>query len=126
MKSGQASVSYNTSYAYYNEQVYSLFDGIAKYAVSFKDSLEKSDKEVFNGDIGTICSIDLEESQLQIEFGGRKIEYESHELDEVSLAYAASIHKSQGSEYPAVVIPLATQHYMMLERNLVSLPWSSV
>lgn len=77
------------------------------------------DKEVFNGDIGTICSIDLEESQLQIEFDGRKVEYESHELDEVSLAYAASIHKSQGSEYPAVVIPLATQHYMMLERNLV-------
>jgi len=77
------------------------------------------DKEVFNGDIGAICSIDLEESQLQIEFDGRKVEYESHELDEVSLAYAASIHKSQGSEYPAVVIPLATQHYMMLERNLV-------
>ncbi|MCW5821622.1 MAG: ATP-dependent RecD-like DNA helicase [Cyanobacteria bacterium TGS_CYA1] len=77
------------------------------------------DKEVFNGDIGTICSIDVEESQLQIEFDGRKVEYESHELDEVSLAYAASIHKSQGSEYPAVVIPLATQHYMMLERNLV-------
>src|SRR5262249_27315711 len=75
------------------------------------------DKEVFNGDIGTISSIDLEESELVIEFDGREVKYDVSELDEVSLAYAASIHKSQGSEYPAVVIPLATQHYMMLERN---------
>ncbi|MBZ0186679.1 MAG: AAA family ATPase, partial [Candidatus Obscuribacterales bacterium] len=77
------------------------------------------DKEVFNGDIGTIISIDLDESELVIEFDGREIEYDVNELDEVSLAYAASIHKSQGSEYAAVVIPLATQHYMMLERNLL-------
>lgn len=77
------------------------------------------DKEVFNGDIGTITSIDPEESELLIEFDGREVKYEFSELDEVSLAYAASIHKSQGSEYPAVVIPLATQHYMMLERNLL-------
>jgi exodeoxyribonuclease V alpha subunit len=77
------------------------------------------DKEVFNGDIGTISSIDLEESELIIEFDGREVTYDLNELDEVSLAYAASIHKSQGSEYPAVVIPLATQHYMMLERNLL-------
>ncbi len=54
-----------------------------------------------------------------IDFDGREVKYEASELDEVSLAYAASIHKSQGSEYPAVVIPLATQHYMMLERNLL-------
>jgi exodeoxyribonuclease V alpha subunit len=77
------------------------------------------DKEVFNGDIGTISSIDLEESELLIDFDGREIQYDFSELDEISLAYAASIHKSQGSEYPAVVIPLATQHYMMLERNLL-------
>jgi exodeoxyribonuclease V alpha subunit len=77
------------------------------------------DKEVFNGDIGTISSIDLEESELVIEFDGREINYEVNELDEISLAYAASIHKSQGSEYSAVVIPLSTQHYMMLERNLL-------
>src|SRR5208282_3740272 len=77
------------------------------------------DKEVFNGDIGTISSIDLEESELIIDFDGRPVKYDVNELDEVSLAYAASIHKSQGSEYPAVVIPLATQHYMMLERNLL-------
>ncbi len=77
------------------------------------------DKEVFNGDIGTISSIDLEESELVIEFDGRQVKYDFNELDEISLAYAASIHKSQGSEYPAVVIPLATQHFMMLERNLL-------
>jgi len=82
-------------------------------------SVNNYDKEVFNGDIGTIASIDLEESELVIEFGGREVKYDVSELDEVSLAYAASIHKSQGSEYPAVVIPLATQHYMMLERNLL-------
>jgi exodeoxyribonuclease V alpha subunit len=77
------------------------------------------DKEVFNGDIGTITAVDTEESELLIEFDGREVKYDFNELDEVSLAYAASIHKSQGSEYPAVVIPLATQHYMMLERNLL-------
>ncbi|MBK9142708.1 MAG: ATP-dependent RecD-like DNA helicase [Candidatus Melainabacteria bacterium] len=77
------------------------------------------DKEVFNGDIGTISSIDIEESELVIEFDGREVKYDFNELDEISLAYAASIHKSQGSEYPAVVIPLATQHFMMLERNLL-------
>jgi uncharacterized protein YheU (UPF0270 family) len=77
------------------------------------------DKEVFNGDIGRIEKIDLEESLVFIDFEGRTVEYEFGELDEVSLAYATSIHKSQGSEYPAVVIPLTTQHYMLLERNLV-------
>ncbi len=77
------------------------------------------DKEVFNGDIGTISSVDMEESELLIDFDGRDVKYDFNELDEVSLAYAASIHKSQGSEYAAVVIPLASQHYMMLERNLL-------
>ena len=77
------------------------------------------DKEVFNGDIGTISSIDLEEAELVIDFDGRAVTYDVNELDEVALAYAASIHKSQGSEYAAVVIPLALQHYMMLERNLL-------
>lgn len=77
------------------------------------------DKEVFNGDIGTITNVDPEEAELTIEFDGREVKYDVHELDEVSLAYAASIHKSQGSEYPAVVIPLAMQHYMLLERNLL-------
>jgi exodeoxyribonuclease V alpha subunit len=77
------------------------------------------DKEVFNGDIGQITEIDVEEGLLQVDYDGRTVEYEFGELDEVSLAYATSIHKSQGSEYPAVVIPLAMQHYTLLERNLI-------
>jgi len=77
------------------------------------------DKEVFNGDIGQILEIDIEESTLKANYDGRIVEYEFGELDEVSLAYATSIHKSQGSEYPAVVIPLAMQHYSLLERNLI-------
>ncbi len=76
-------------------------------------------KEVFNGDIGRIESVDPENGLLRVDFDGRAVEYEFGELDEVSLAYATSIHKSQGSEYPAVVIPLAMQHYMLLERNLI-------
>src|SRR6185295_18224583 len=62
---------------------------------------------------------DIEESLLQIQFDDRIVDYEFNELDEISLAYAISIHKAQGSEYPAVVIPLAMQHYMLLERNLL-------
>ncbi len=77
------------------------------------------DKEVFNGDIGRITAIDLEQSTVTVDFDGRAVNYEWGELDELSLAYAASIHKSQGSEYPVVVIPLAMQHYLLLERNLL-------
>lgn len=77
------------------------------------------DKEVFNGDIGRILEIDVEEGELLIEYDGRSVNYEFSELDEVQLAYATSIHKSQGSEYQAVVIPLAMQHYTLLERNLI-------
>lgn len=77
------------------------------------------DKEVFNGDVGHIVAIDLEEGSLQVDFEGRSVGYELRELDELSLAYAMSIHKSQGSEYPAVVIPVAMSHYRMLARNLL-------
>ncbi|ADC64132.1 SF1B family DNA helicase RecD2 [Allochromatium vinosum] len=77
------------------------------------------DKEVFNGDIGRVVSIDLEEGEVVIDFEGRTVVYETGELDALALAYATSIHKSQGSEYPAVVIPLATQHYTLLQRNLL-------
>ena len=77
------------------------------------------DKEVFNGDIGRVRSIDIEEGELMIEFDGREVLYQVNELDEVSLAYATTIHKSQGSEYPCVVIPMAMQHYTLLERNLL-------
>lgn len=77
------------------------------------------DKEVFNGDIGRIAAIDAEEGLVRVDYDGRRVDYELGELDELSLAYATSIHKAQGSEYPAVVIPLATQHYSLLERNLL-------
>ena len=76
-------------------------------------------KEVFNGDIGRIAAVDLEEQTVTVDFEGRPVAYEFSELDELSLAYAITVHKSQGSEFPAVVMPLTTQHYMLLERNLV-------
>ena len=77
------------------------------------------DKEVFNGDIGQIVKIQPEERELTIRFDDRDVVYDLGELDEVSLAYAITIHKSQGSEFPVVVIPLAMQHYLLLQRNLV-------
>jgi len=77
------------------------------------------DKEVYNGDLGVVSRIDMEESELTVDFDGREVIYGFAELDELVLAYATTIHKSQGSEYPAVVIPLTTQHYVMLQRNLV-------
>jgi len=76
-------------------------------------------KEVFNGDIGTIEKIDPVEHEVSIRFDDKLVEYDYGELDEVSLAYAVTIHKSQGSEFPAVVIPVAMQHYMLLQRNLI-------
>lgn len=77
------------------------------------------DKEVFNGDIGLVAAIDMEEQLLTVNFDGRRVPYEFGELDELSPAYAMTIHKSQGSEFPAVIIPLAMQHYMLLQRNLL-------
>lgn len=77
------------------------------------------DKEVFNGDIGFIQKIDSEESFVQILFDTHLVRYEFDELDEIRLAYAITIHKSQGSEFPAIVIPLVSQHYMLLARNLL-------
>lgn len=77
------------------------------------------DKEVFNGDIGFVREIDLEEQEVAIDFDGRDVFFSFSELDIVALAYATTIHKAQGSEYPAVVIPIAMQHYMMLKRNLL-------
>ncbi|MFC1909681.1 ATP-dependent RecD-like DNA helicase [Chloroflexota bacterium] len=77
------------------------------------------EKEVFNGDIGRVVEIDAEEQTISIKYEEKVVEYEWSQLDEVVLAYAISIHKSQGSEYPAVVIPMLPQHYIMLQRNLL-------
>jgi exodeoxyribonuclease V alpha subunit len=77
------------------------------------------DLNVFNGDIGRVRKIDAVEQEVEIAFDGRAVTYDYSDLDELVLAYACSIHKSQGSEYPCVVIPVHTQHYMMLQRNLL-------
>lgn len=77
------------------------------------------DKDVFNGDIGQIEHLDLEEGEVGVIFEGRPVSYETSDLDELTLAYAMSVHKSQGSEYPVVVLPMLTQHYMLLQRNLL-------
>ena len=76
-------------------------------------------REVYNGDIGRVTGLDTIEQILIVEFDGRRVEYEFSDVDELALAYCCSIHKSQGSEYPAVVIPVHTQHFIMLQRNLI-------
>jgi len=77
------------------------------------------DREVYNGDLGIVRRVDTEASELIVDFEGLEVSYGFGELDELVLAYATTIHKSQGSEYPAVVIPVTTQHYTMLARNLL-------
>ena len=77
------------------------------------------DKEVFNGDIGTITKVDMEERELTVLFDEREVIYDVTELDELTLAYAVTIHKSQGSEYPIVVMPFTMSHFVMLQRNLL-------
>jgi len=77
------------------------------------------DKNVFNGDIGRIKRIHLIDQQMDVVFDDRVVKYDFSELDEIVLAYAISVHKSQGSEYPAVVIPIVSQHYILLQRNLI-------
>ena len=76
-------------------------------------------KEVFNGDIGVVREIDSGKKALTVSYEGRRVRYEAAEVHELSSAYAISIHKSQGSEYPAVIIPLVTQHYALLQRNVL-------
>ncbi len=77
------------------------------------------DKEVFNGDLGFIASVDTEERQLLVDYDGREVSYRDAELDDLTLAYATTIHKSQGSEYSAIVVPFLTAHFPMLSRNLL-------
>ena len=77
------------------------------------------EKDVFNGDLGFVQAIDSEAGELVVDFDGRQVSYDVGERDELVLAYAITVHKAQGSEYPAVVIPVTTQHYPMLQRNLL-------
>jgi exodeoxyribonuclease V alpha subunit len=77
------------------------------------------DKDVFNGDIGQVVEIRTDEKEARVQFDQRVVTYDFGELDELALAYAITIHKSQGSEFPAVIIPVSMQHYMLLQRNLI-------
>jgi len=77
------------------------------------------EKDVFNGDLGWIARMDQESGELIVDFDGHRIQYAHSELDELQLAYCISVHKSQGSEYPAVLIPVVTQHFLLLQRNLI-------
>jgi exodeoxyribonuclease V alpha subunit len=77
------------------------------------------DKEVFNGDIGRVEHIDAEAGVVTVRYEDRRVRYEKGELDEIVLAYAVSVHKAQGSEFPAVIVPVLTQHYLLLQRNLL-------
>jgi exodeoxyribonuclease V alpha subunit len=77
------------------------------------------DKEVYNGDIGTITRIDVAAVTVGVAFDGREVSYDAGEMDEITLAYAVSVHKAQGSEFQAVVVPVLTQHYILLQRNLL-------
>ena len=77
------------------------------------------EKDVYNGDIGFISGIDMEMEEITVNFDGRNVSYDFSELDEISLSYAISIHKSQGSEFKCVIIPILTSHYMLLQRNLL-------
>jgi exodeoxyribonuclease V alpha subunit len=100
-------------------------DGLQKFGwnYSIKDKImqvqNNYEKEVYNGDIGIIQHIDKVEGEVLISFEGREVVYDVNEMDEVVLSYAMTIHKSQGSEYPAVIIPIMTQHYTMLQKNLI-------
>jgi exodeoxyribonuclease V alpha subunit len=76
-------------------------------------------KDVFNGDIGRISGIDMEERAFSVLYDDRNVAYDFEEVDEISLAYAISVHKSQGSEYPAVIVPIMTEHFALLQRNLL-------
>ncbi len=77
------------------------------------------DKDVFNGDIGRLAKIDQENQEILVNFDGRFVVYDFSELEDLVLAYAISIHKSQGNEYPAVIIPVMIQHFILLQRNLI-------
>jgi exodeoxyribonuclease V alpha subunit len=76
-------------------------------------------KEVYNGDIGVVRRFDPQKTELIVDYYGRMVGYDTNELDQITMAYAISVHKSQGSEYPAVIVPLVTQHYVLLQRNLL-------
>jgi exodeoxyribonuclease V alpha subunit len=106
-----------------SKAVFPLPGPASKHKTRFGDRVIQTEnnynRDVFNGDLGVIEKINRIEQVLHVDFEGRSVAYDYGDLDELSLAYVLSIHKSQGSEFPCVVIPLHTQHYLMLQRNLL-------
>ena len=102
-----------------NEQTVSRFGVVFKKDDRVMQIKNNYTKFVFNGDIGSVIKVEQTDQKLQVQFGERVVEYEFYELNELVLAYAISIHKSQGSEFKAVVIPLMMQHFVMLQKNLI-------
>ena len=105
-----------------NESTFEIERFGARYRVGDKviQTRNNYDKEILNGDIGKITRISTDPGEIEIQFsGGRKVSFEPGELDELSPAFAITVHKSQGSEFPCVVIPVSTQHYLLLQRNLL-------
>jgi exodeoxyribonuclease V alpha subunit len=98
---------------------------VSRYSITYRagdkviQTRNNYQREVFNGDIGRVLAVDPVDQVLTADFDGRAVDYDFADIDELQLAYAVSIHKSQGSEYPAVVIPVHTQHFVMLQRNLL-------
>ncbi|HEX9012498.1 MAG TPA: AAA family ATPase, partial [Anaerolineaceae bacterium] len=97
----------------------SLFGQLFRVGDKVMQTQNNYDKEVFNGDIGWVSHLSLENHDLSVDFDGREVVYDWTEADQLVLAYAITVHKSQGSEFPVVVMPLVTQHYLMLQRNLL-------
>ena len=96
----------------YGSRTFKLWDKVMQITNNY-------DKEVFNGDIGWVSKINQEDREITIDFDGKSVSYDFSDLDELVLAYAISVHKSQGSEYPVVILPVTTQHYLLLQRNLI-------
>jgi exodeoxyribonuclease V alpha subunit len=108
----QSALNHEETYIKYGGTVFKLYDKVMQIKNNY-------DKNVFNGDIGRITGINSEDKSILIKFDDAQVEYDISEMDEVVLAYATTIHKSQGSEYKIVVAPITLQHYMMLQRNLL-------
>ena len=98
-----------------------LFRGGMKLRVGDRVIQQVNDynREVFNGDLGTVAAIDTEEQEVTVQFEGRSVTYDYADVNELALAFAVTIHKAQGSEYPVVIMPIFMQHYLMLSRNLI-------